>query len=192
MDADFSIELGREDPVLDFPWKDPVGPLAYRDLKRRPELMASIEEAEKFHELGEFLRAMNSAGSVVETAKCDAWATRELSAEEEIFDSSHKFASYVDVVFCNIDARLSLSTHEQFARKLVELLRRVPETPSAAEVCVRRCYFEEEGRVQEGFYCTLYVSGYGNDGVSANQNWGLGLKLMGNAIVQLSAGGAWG
>ena len=54
MDADFSIELGREDPVLDFPWKDPSGELAYVDLKRRPELMASIEEAERFLESGNF------------------------------------------------------------------------------------------------------------------------------------------
>jgi hypothetical protein len=189
MDADFSIELGREDPVLDFPWKDPAGRLAYVDLKRRPELMAWIEEAEEFPELGELFRAMNSARSMVETAKCDAWATRELSAEEEVYDASNKFASYVDVVFSNIDACLSFSAHEQFARKLVELLRRTPETPSAAEVCVRRCYFVEDGGVREGFYCTLYVSGYGNDEASARQNWGVGLKLMGNAIVQLSAGG---
>jgi len=199
MDADFSIELGREDPVLDFPWKDPAGKLAYIDLKRRPELMACVEEAEKFPELGEFLRAMNSGRSMVETAKCDAWVTTELSAEEEVYNGSHKSASYVDVVFSNIDARLSslrpsslrqsLSAHEQFARKLVELLRRAPETPSAAEVCVRRCYFAEEGGVREGFYCTLYVSGYGNDGASARQNWAVGLKLMGNAIVQLSAAG---
>jgi hypothetical protein len=120
----------------------------------------------------------------------------------------------VDVVFSNIDVRLSslpqssvhpssvhqsslrqsslresLPAHEQFARKLIELLRRVPETPSAAEVCVRRCYFGEDGGVREGFYCTLYVSGYGNDSASARQNWGVGLKLMGNAIVQLSASG---
>jgi hypothetical protein len=187
MDADFSIELGREDPVLDFPWKDPAGKLAYIDLKRRPELMASIKEAEKFPELGEFLRALNSARSMVETAKCDAWATSELSPEEEIYDASNKFASYVDVVFSNLDARLSLPAHDQFARKLVELLRRAPETPSAAELCVRRCYFAEEGGVREGFYCTLYVSGYGNDGASARQNWAVGLKLMGNAILQLSA-----
>ena len=73
MDADFSIELGREDPVLDFPWKDPAGKLAYVDLKRHPELMARIEEAEQFPELGEFLRALNSPRSMVETAKCDAW-----------------------------------------------------------------------------------------------------------------------
>src|ERR1700675_2837417 len=200
MDADFSIELGREDPVLDLPWQDPAGKLAYVDLKRHPELMARIEEAEKFPELGEFLRVMNSARSMVETAKCDAWATTELSPEEEVYDASHKFVSYVDVVFSNIDVRQSslresslresLPAHEQFARKLVELLRRVPETPSAAEVCVRRCYFGEDGGVREGFYCTLYVSGYGNDSASARQNWAVALKLMGNAIVQLSASGA--
>lgn len=189
MDADFSIELGREDPVLDFPWKDPAGKLAYVDLKRHPELMTRIEEAEQFPELGEFLRALNWLRSMVETAKCDAWETSELSAEEEVYGASHKFASYVDVVFSSITARLSLSTHEQFARKLIALLRRTPETPSAAEVCVRRCYYGEEGGVQEGFYSTLYVSGYGNDGASARQNWGVGLKLVGNAIMQLSAGG---
>ena len=189
MDAEFSIELGREDPVLDFPWKDPAGKLAYVDVKRRPELMASIEEAEKSPELGEFLRVMNSARSMVETAKCDAWATTELSAEEDVYDASHKFASYVDVVFSEIDVRLSFSLHEQFARKLVELLRRVPDTPSAAQVCVRRCYFGKDSGVREGFYCTLNVSGYGNDDASARQSWGVGLKLMGNAIVQLSAQG---
>lgn len=189
MDADFSIELGRDDPVLDFPWKDPAGPLAYVDLKRHPELMARIEEAEKFPELREFLRAMNSARSMVETAKCDVWSTTELSPEEDIYRASHKFASYVDVVFPNIDVRLSLPIHEQFVRKLIELLRRTPETPSAAEVCLRRCYYEEDGSVGEGFYVTLYVSGYGHDDAGARLNWGVGLKLMGNALLQLSAGG---
>jgi hypothetical protein len=187
MDADFSIELGREDPVLDFPWTDPAGKLAYLDLKRRPELIEQVEEAATFPELGEFLRTLNSERSRVETAKCDAWATTELSVEEEIYNASHKFASYVDVVFSEIDIRLSLSLHEQFAGKMIGLLRRAPETPSAAEVCVRRCYFGQNGGVQEGFYITLYVSGYGKDGRSARQNWAVGLKLLGNAIVQLSA-----
>jgi len=189
MDADFSIELGREDPVLDFPWTDPASKLAYVDVKRCPELMASIEEAEEFPELGEFLRVMNSARSMVETAKCDAWATTELSVEEDVYDASHKFASYVDVVFSEIDMRQSFVLHEQFARKLVELLRRVPDTPSAAEVCVRRCYFGEDSGVRDGFYCTLNVSGYGNNDANARQNWGVGLKLIRNVILQLSAGG---
>ena len=190
MDADFSVELGREDPVLDFPWSDPSGKLAYVDLKRHPELMATIEEVKKFPELGEFLRTVNSPRSTLETAKCDAGETTELNPEEEIYNASHKFVSYVDVVFTDNQARLSLPAHEQFARKLVELLQRAPETPSAAEVCVRRCYFAAaKEEVHEGCYCTLYVSGYGNDESSARQNWGVGLKLMGNAVVQLSAAG---
>jgi hypothetical protein len=194
MNADFSIELGADDPVLDFPWTDPAGKLAYVDLTRHPELIAHIEEAQTFPELGEFLRTLNSPRSMVETAKCDAWTTTELSAEEDVYGASHKFASYVDIVFSDIDVRLSsseqcLDIHERFARKLVELLRRAPEIPSALEVCVRRCYFAEDGGEREGCYCTLYVSGYGNDEAGARQNWGVGLKLVGNAVVQLSRSG---
>jgi hypothetical protein len=187
MDADFAIELGREDPVLDFPWSDPDSKLAYFDLKRHPDLIASVEEAIAFPELGEFLRALNSPPSIVETAKCDAWATTELSVEDEIYDASHKFASYVDVVFSNADQRHSLPDHEQFARRLIQLLQRTPETLMAAEVCVRRCYFAQGKGVQEGFYCTLYASGYGIDDATARLNWGIGLKLIGNAILQLSS-----
>jgi hypothetical protein len=56
-------------------------------------------------------------------------------------------------------------------------------------VYVRRCYFGEQHAVREGFYCTLYMSGYGSDEASARQNWEVGLKLMGNAVMQLSAQG---
>jgi hypothetical protein len=188
MEADFSIELGHDDPVLDFPWTDPSGKLAYVDLKRHPELLASIPEAQSSSDLADFLRLLNSPRSLVETAKCDAWATTELSAEEEIYNASHKFASYVDAVFTKTDARQSLPAHEQFASRLVALLQRAPETPSSAEICVRRCYFATsvEGETQAGCYCTLYVSGYGPDEASARLNWGVALKLLGNAIVQLS------
>ncbi len=193
MDADFSIELGADDPVLDFPWKDPSGKLAYLDLKRHPELIAQIDEAEHFPELKEFLRTLNSPRSLFETAKCDVWATTDLSPEEEIYDASHKFASYVDVVVSEADARRSLSRHEQFVKKLVELLRRAPEIPSSTEACLRRCFFgadfADNRAVQQGFYVTLYISGYGNDEPGARQNWGVGLKLVGNAVVQISRAG---
>jgi hypothetical protein len=189
MDADFSVELGNDDPVLDFPWRDPEGKLAYRDVKRHPELMSAIPEAEGFPEIREFLRIVNSPRSTVETAKCDAWASSELNPEEEIYDASHKFASYADIVFSDAYTRLSLPAHEEFTKKLVDLLRLAPDIPSVAEVCIRRCYFNGERGVQEGFYCTLYVSGYGNDEADARQNWAVGLKLVANALLQLSAGG---
>jgi hypothetical protein len=187
MDADFSIELGHEDAVLDLPWKDPSGKLAYVELKRRPDLLAQIPEAETFPELGKALQTINSPRSIVETAKCDAWATTELNAEEEHYEAPHKFASYMDIVFSAMDARLSFSLHEGFARELVNLLRRVPEAATALEVCVRRCYSQEKEIVREGYYFTLYVYGYGNDGDSARQNWGTGLNLIANAILELSA-----
>jgi hypothetical protein len=189
MDADFSVELGREDPVLDFPWIDPDGKFAYVDLKRHPEWLARIPETEVFAELAEFLRVVNSALSMVESAKCDIWTTEDLSPEEEIFGASIKFVSYVDLVFSRLEDRESFSLHELFAKKLVELLRRTPETPSVAELCVRRCYFQGNAITAEGFYCTVYVSGYGDDEARARQNWGIGLRLAGNAILQLSAAG---
>ena len=189
MDADFSVKLGREDPVLDFPWTDPDGRLEYFDLKRQPEMLAQVEEGKQFPELAEFLRAINSAISVVESAKCDAWATEELSPEEEVFGASHKFASYVDLVFSRADQREPFPFHERFAKRLVELLRQTPETPSAAEVCVRRAYYDEEGKTRDGFYFTIYVSGYGDDQARARQNWEIGLKLVAHAVLQLSAAG---
>jgi len=209
MDADFSIELGRDDPVLDFPWKDPAGRFAYIDLKRQPELLAQVEEAQEFPELGEFLRAVNSPRSLMESAKCDAWATTELSLEEDVFDASHKCASYVDLVFSNtasantliastdvtnadaptIDRRFSFPSHEKFAKRLTELLRRAPEMPSSTEVCIRRCFFGDAGETREGFYFTVYISGYGSDEITARRNWGVALKLVANAIGQLSLSG---
>jgi hypothetical protein len=197
MDADFSIELGSDDPVLDFPWKDAAGKLSYVDIKRHPELIDQIAEAQRFGELKSFLCLVNSPRTTFETAKCDAWTTKELSAEEEIYDASCKFESYVDIIFSDTreslsipmrsERRLSFSDHEQFARKLVELLRRAPEISSATEVCVRRCFFEHDDEAEEGFYFTVYVRGYGCDEAAAQVSWEVGLRLVGNAVVQLLA-----
>jgi hypothetical protein len=186
MDADFSIELGRDDPVLDFPWTDPTGQLAYFDLKRHPGLLAKVEEARKFPELADFLRSINSLRGPFESAKCDAWSTNELSVGEDIFNASHKFASYIDIVSSGATQRQSFDFHEKFARKLTDLLRRAPEMRALAEVCVRRCFFAESEQTREGFYITFYVNGFGEDESAAQKNWAIALKLAENAILQLA------
>jgi hypothetical protein len=190
MEADFSVELGSEDPVLDFPWTDASGKLAYFDLKRHPELLAQVEEARQFPELAEFLRSVNSARSIVESAKCDVWATTDLTPDEEVCAKPHKFASYIDLVLSHADRRQSFPMHEAFAKRLAALLRRAPEMSASAEVCVRRCFFAEGDQTREGFYFTVYVNGYGNDEAGARRNWAIGMKLVGSAIVQLSRQGA--
>ena len=187
MDADFSIELGADDPVLDFPWADPSGKLAYVDAKRHPELIARIEETHKFPELAKFLQAINSSHSAVESAKCDAWSTTELSPEEDAYNASRKVASYIDLVFSERVRQTSFEAHKEFAQKWAALLQRAPEIAASAEICLRRCYFVEPRDTTEGFYFTLYVSGYADDEPAAQKNWAIGLNLAGNAILQLSA-----
>lgn len=187
MEADFSIELCADDPVLDFPWTDPAGKNLYVDLKRQPDSMSQIEEACRFPELAEFLRTANSSRSLVESAKCDAWATTELTIEDEIFDASHKITSYVDLVMTDRGRRLSFPFHEGFVQGLMGLLRKAPEVISSAEVCLRRCFFVDSSPASEGFYCTVYVNGYGSDEAAARMNWAIGMKLVATAILQLSA-----
>jgi hypothetical protein len=188
--ADFAVELGADDETLELPWSAPGGP-RYLDLKRRPELLLEIEEARRHPELGEFLRAINSTLSLFQSAKCDTWSSTEINPEEEIFGAAWKFGSYVDLVFAAKSSRISFSEHEQRAKQLTVLLQRAPEIPSSAEFLIRRCFYHDGGEpqnggVEEGFYITSYVFGYGDDEEQAKQRWMIGLKLLENAIRQLS------
>lgn len=186
MQADFAVELGSDDPQLEMPWSGPEGGPRYYDVKRHPELLLMIEEAAQNRDLGEFLAVMNSAITLFETAKCDAWLTDELSEEEEIYDATWKFGSYVDLLFAD-DARFDFARHEVFAASVSKLLGRAPEISAAAEFVVRRCYFHADDVPREGFYFTFYLFGYGDDEDQARQRWAIALKVVQNAVIQLSA-----
>src|SRR6516225_4097187 len=99
MHADYSLELGREDPALELPWSSADGARRYFDLKRNPDMVLQIPEALGSPELSAFLTRINAAGFPLQTAKCDLWYSRDLSSEEEIFGAAGKFVSYVDLVF---------------------------------------------------------------------------------------------
>lgn len=187
MQVDFAVELGADDETLEFPWAAPAGGPRYHALKREPEALSRLEEAERFPDLREFLVAANSPASPLETAKCDAWATTEIHPEEEIFGAPWKFGSYVDFVFSGQSARYSFDDHEKFLGKLTALLKRLPEIPASAEFLLRRCCFHEGENIREGFYVTFYLFGYGSDETTARQQWGIGLRLVGSAIAQLSS-----
>lgn len=184
MQADFAVELGPDDETLDFPWVDETGRLQYYDVKRRPDLLGEVEEAQREPALGEFLTAINSATSILETAKCDVWPSIEINPEEEIFGGAHKFGSYVDLLFTSARSRLDFSRHEDFARRLTGLLGKAPEIPAAAEFLIRRCYYGDTEPHQSGFYITFYLFGYGEGEAQAHQRWVIGLKLVENAIRQ--------
>ncbi len=188
MQSDFSVELGAEDDSLELPWASPDGALRYYDLRRQPELLLNVQEAFENEELGHFLASINSAGSIFESCKCDVWTTRELSEEELIYGAACKCASYIDLVFTQPEPRYSLEQHEELAGTLCALLKRVPEISSAAEFIIRRCcYAAEPEEKQEGFGITFYLSGYGEDEDAARSHWNIGLRLVENALLQISA-----
>jgi hypothetical protein len=184
MQADFAVELGAEDETLEFPWSSPADGLRYIDLKRQPELLNQLPEAKSFPELSGFLRALNAASGPFETAKCDAWSTTEMGIEDEMFGASLKFGSYVDILF-STSSRFSFPEHDRFARRVVELLNRAPEIPSAAEFLIRRCFYARSDA--SGFYFSLYVFGYGDDESQARQRWAIALSLVENVIRQATA-----
>lgn len=189
MQAEFSVELGTDDPTLAIPWRDPEGRWEYVDLRAFPQRIDDIEEAQGFPEMREFLVTTNAPASNLQSAKCDAWFSREITEEESIFGAPCKFASYVDVAFHQAAPQSSFPIHEAFALRLVELLRRAPEMPGSMEIIVRRAHFEStEGAVREGFYFTIYVTGYGDDESEARQACGIALRLVGHAALQMSTG----
>lgn len=185
MQADYSVELGREDEALEFPWATPDGGPRYHDLKRNPEAIGEIEEAARFPELREFLASVNNPASLLETAKCDAWASTEIHPEEEIFGQPWKFSSYVDLLFTDTAIHFSFEKHESLVKRVVKLLQRVPDIPASAELLLRRCFYHEGDDLREGFYLTCYVFGYGFDEAGARQQWAIALKLVENALAQL-------
>ncbi len=185
--ADFAVELGADDETLEIPWAAPDHGPRYYDLRRHPELLLEMEEARREPELGEFLTAINSPAGLLETAKCDAWSTTQINPEEEIFGAAWKFGSYVDLLFAD-DRRFSFPENEQLARRLIQLLQRVPEIPAAAEFLIRRCHYHQTQPPRDGFYITFYGFGYGDELPQARKQWVIGLKLVENAFRQLSAG----
>jgi hypothetical protein len=192
--ADYAVELGADDEALEMPWSACEQGLQYYDLKRHPELLNQIQEAQQVPELGGFLAAINSAASSLETAKCEVWFSTDINPEEEIFAAPVKFGCYVDLLFSEERRRFSLSDHQNLAQNSVDLLRREPEIPAVAEFLIRRCYYlDPSDRTQEqtsrdGFYITFYLFGYDSDEESARRRWAGALKLAENALLQLAPG----
>ena len=209
MQAEYAVELGPDDPVLDLPWSSDYPSVRYYDLKSSPELIRNIAEARDHPELAAFLTRINAATFPLQTAKCDAWFTDQIAPEEEIFGAQSKFGCYVDLLFAGDDSRIQFEKHESLAKKLCALLKQAPEIAGSAEFMIRRCYFQASegsnaphksdeathdsresaapGEATPGFYITAYISGFGEEQNEARRHWAIVLQLVQNALVQASA-----
>jgi hypothetical protein len=191
MQADFSVELGRDDPALEVPWTSDDPSVRYYDLKVAPELVAQLPEVIAHPPLRAFLARINAPGFPLATVKCDAWLSREMAPEEEIF-GDRKFVSYVDLVFQNDAARCSLARHEEYARELCRLLAHAPNFAASVEIVIRRCYFHRDKLASEkpmprniapdtsfsGFCFTAYVTGFGDEENAPYRRWEIALATL--------------
>jgi len=190
MDADWSVELGTDDPVLEFPWASPDGTQRFVDLSRDMLAILTLPEVVQYPELKLFLLALNGKLSTWLTAKCDVWIHDELGEAEEIYDAKMKVSSYVDLVRRNESERFSFEYHEKLVKSAAERLRYVgADQPMACELIVRRCWYHTDSHpddeLEPGFYITLYVSGYGDNETLARSMWGAALRQVSGVIASL-------
>ncbi|HUO59367.1 MAG TPA: hypothetical protein VMU24_01785 [Candidatus Acidoferrales bacterium] len=212
MDADWSVELGADDPVLEMPWTSPDGALCWHNLAANPKLISELAECRAYPELVEPLRRLNSPESCVLTAKCDVYPTEPTEPAEELY-GDWRFVSYVDIFFAHARqnhedampvsdfassrakrddftpaaANFDFNLHEQFARNLSARLNDRPDCDvinATVETVIRRCAYKHSG---DGFYFTIYVVGYGESGEIARQHWATALNA---AAVEGSASAA--
>ncbi len=192
MDADWSVELGADDPVLEFPWSSPDGPQHYVDLREHPEAVANIPEARQYSELAEFLTQANADSSAWMTVKCDVWLDDELAEAEAIYDANLKFCCYVYLIARDETARWSFERHESWVKATAKTLSTDDDEPLACELIVRRCWYHPDGRpdperMTANFYVTLYLFGYGRDEAAARAQWARGLRLLTPVLVASGA-----
>jgi hypothetical protein len=188
VDADWSVELGADDPALEFPWVSPDGSRRYLDLLAHPQELHEIPEATLYPELAKFLLALNASSPWL-TAKCDVWFDDELGEAEEIYDARLKLCSYIDLISRDTSARFSFERHEQWVRSATRQLSDNDDRPIVCELIVRRCWYQAgpsaDHEPAPGFYITVYVFGYGNDEPSARTLWAQGLQRITSVLAAL-------
>ncbi len=184
MHAEVTVALSQEDDRLEIPWQSDDGALQYFDLRRHPESIFSVEEANGEPALLDLLLYLNGERSILQSAKCDTWLSNEMDVEDEFFGAIWKRGSYVDVVLADAEKQADQQFHLFFAEALTGLLKGAPEIPAAAELVLRACHFHEDQ--VDGFALTIYLLGYGDDPDEAQQRWVIGLQLIQAALEQLS------
>jgi hypothetical protein len=191
MDADWSVELGHDDPSLEFPWSSLDGAPGFVDLAQYLEAVREIPEAAQYPELARFLLELNGRSSPWLTAKCDVWIENELDEAEDVYDVNLKMCSYIDLVRRNESERFSFEQHEQWVKSASTTLSNIGPHPVACELIVRRCWYcassSSDDELVPGFYITLYLFGYGNDEAEARARWRGGLTRVSGVLITLAA-----
>lgn len=192
--SDWTVECGADDPVVVLPWHSEDGSLRYFDLRRTPEAIEKISEAQQFPPLASALRQWNHPGATIFTAKCDVW-----SYPSDLFDADdlpgYAFAqgSYIDLIPSNPEIFRSFAACESQLRLWTASARAIPLRECRCEWTLRSAVIfpslvvDKDASGQTGFATTLYVWGYGESPQAAASAWAEALERLIEPVL-LSSG----
>lgn len=162
MEADWSVEVGADLPMIAVPWE------GFVDLRRGFSSISEIHEAFATPELAQALIRLNRESSRVFTSKCDVWALTADEIDPLEFDAEKKnaeqgIACYIDMILRDQVIGASFKAHEQWVRSASTELRRTELPQARVELVVRPANVD----ANSGFGITLYVAACGADAVAA-------------------------
>jgi hypothetical protein len=192
MEADWSVALEADDPVITVPWAAPEGDgrgCRFVDLRLGAHVIEEIEEARARPALRSALLLLNSVASPLWTAKCDAWSNGP-DEGAAAFDPYEMDATPGETAFgtgCYIDLlpreRLLLSSfggQERWLRVVTEALRKISARAARVELVLRRAEVENIA----GFGVTWFVEGCGVSAHHAGKTWSEAPNLALPAIME--------
>lgn len=186
MRVDITQETDPDDPTLEIPWFDPADSgRCYIDLRANPAAADGLEECRRYPALIGLLRQANSCHSPWRTAKCDVWATSELTETELHFRLAHKVGSYVDLLFDRAELNESLEPNLRLADNIAAHLGSV-RLSAELEILARRCLFRPGEHW--GYYLTVFTHAYGATPQGAEEQWNLATAALAEALEEIARG----
>jgi hypothetical protein len=154
MEADWSVEIGGDAPVIETDWP------GWIDLAVDISRIAQLDEVQNFPPLGEAIMELNRANGSFQTTKCDLWFSDETVDPFE-FDSEpgeHRTTAncYLDLLPQLLSQWACLAPAESWARYVVDTLRAAPCRSARAEIVLRQV------PKQSSIGATLYVNACGS------------------------------
>jgi hypothetical protein len=200
MEADWSVALAADDPVIAVPWTAAgAGKCRFVDLRLGSHLIDEIEEAQTRPALRSALLRLNGVGSGLWTAKCDAWTSSADQGDEpcdpyemeaEPGETAFGAGSYIDLLprdfqaYGCLEGQKGWERWEHWMRAVTDGLRGIPASGARVELVLRHA---EVSGVQ-GFGVTWFVEGCGPTALRAGQRWGTALDLALAVVIHTRLG----
>ena len=182
MEADWSVEIGTDFPMIVVPWE------GFVDLRRDPLLASALSETANLPSLAQSLIKLNLETSPVFSSKCDFWLLSadeidplEFGAEKE--DAEQGIACYIDIIARSVPLFTSFPAHETWVRSATNKMRGIRMPQAHIDLVIRPSIVDE----RDGYALTLYVASCGATGDAAPAIFRAALEAVTAITMELAA-----